>query len=216
MPTASITPAGYSPKQADESMISNGFEVKPDADLSGADLREANLYGANLAGANLTGANLTGANLHNTNLYSANLAGAHLTSANLHNTNLYAANLTDANLIGADLTRANLHSANLRDANLRDANLYAANLTDTIGQPLTIHGLASGSTTLSYTSTGWQLTIGCWKGTLDELRELIAKNEDWPEAKGEEITRRRPILQAAIALCEAHINTYPVEEETES
>ncbi|WP_258933239.1 hypothetical protein [Nesterenkonia pannonica] len=38
---------------------------------------------------------------------------------------------------------------------------------------------------------------------------MIAKDEGWPEAKGNEITRRRPYLEAALALCRVHMADHP-------
>ena len=54
------------------------------------------------------------------------------------------------------------------------------------------------------TPSGWHLRVGCWDGTVEELRELIATDDGWPEAEGEECARRRPSLQSLIAMCEAH------------
>jgi len=109
------------------------YDIKPDADLSGANLSGANLNGANLNGANLEGANLEGANLENAYLYNANLIGANLTKAKLYKTYLQGANLTGANLTKAELrvtflADANLTNANLKGADLSWANLHGANL----------------------------------------------------------------------------------------
>ncbi len=57
------------------SMIINGHEIKPGADLRGAKLKWSNLKGANLRGANLTEANLTGADLEGAYLGGANVKG---------------------------------------------------------------------------------------------------------------------------------------------
>lgn len=112
---------------------------------------------------------------------------------------------------GADLTYADLRDADLRDADLTRANLRGADLTNANGRPLRIQGLDSGNLVLSYANDSWQIQIGCWKGTIQELRELIAKNNGWPGATKEEIPIRRPILAAVATLCEAHIRAYPVE-----
>jgi len=146
------------------------------ADLEGADLEGADLEGANLRGANLRGANLRYADLRYANLRYANLRGA--------------------NLRDADLRGANLRGANLRGANLRGADL---------GGVLRIDGLPSGQVTLIPTPTGWDLRVGCWHGTPDNLRTLIASDDGWPEARGEEIGRRRPLLVAALSLIDAHM-----------
>ena len=160
--------------------------VAPDADLRGADLRDANLRGADLRGADLCGANLRNANLRGADLRNANLRGA--------------------NLGGADLTDADLCGANLRNANLRGANLtWAARAA----QILHLAGLPSGETIFMPTPTGWYLTVGCWEGELEDFKNLIASDEGWPAARGAEVTRRRPSLQAVAALCEAHVGLYP-------
>ena len=153
------------------------------------------LWRADLTGANLWRANLTGANL----TY-ADLTGANLTGANLSGADLWRANLTGANLSGADLTGANLTGANLSGADLRGANLGEAHWNG-----LQITGLPSGQLILSPTPDGWELHVGCWTGTIDDLRTLVAQDEGWPEAEGEEIALRRPGLQAALALIDAHV-----------
>ena len=38
---------------------------------------------------------------------------------------------------------------------------------------------------------------------------MIAKDDDWPEAEGEEIAVRRPMLTAAADICEAYANANP-------
>ena len=146
---------------------------------------ETYLWGANLSGADLRDANLLGANLTYANLTYANLSGA--------------------DLLGADLWGANLSGADLRDANLRDANLRGANLWGARWNGLQITGLPSGQIVLIPTSDGWELHVGCWTGTIDDLRTLIAQDEGWPEARGDEIALRRPGLQAALALIDAHV-----------
>ena len=156
--------------------VKNGGEVS----LPGADLTGANLRGANLRGANLRGANLAGADLRH-----ADLAGA--------------------DLRGANLNGANLRGANLRGANLAGARLYNAILDSTSWSGLRLNGLPSGQLTLIPTCDGWKLEVGCWRGTPDGLKKLIAQDKGWPEAKGDEIARRRPLLEAALALCETHM-----------
>ena len=70
---------------------------------------------------------------------------------------------------------------------------------------LQITELPSGQLTLIPTSDGWRIQLGCWSGTPDQLRALIAQDNGWPEAEGDEIDRRRPYLEAALALCEVHM-----------
>ena len=135
----------------------------------------------------LYGANLRGANLYGVNLYGADLRWTDLYGANLYGVNLYGADLYGANLYGADL---------------RGANLYGANML------LRLDGLPSGQATLVPTWKGWHLTVGCWSGTVQDLRDLIA-GTDWPEAKGGEQDRRRPGLTLLADLCDDHIARHP-------
>jgi hypothetical protein len=179
------------------------------ANLSGANLRGADLTGANLSGANLRGADLTGANLSGANLRGADLTGANLRDADLGGADLLGANLTGANLRGAYLLGAYLGGADLRGAYLRGANLSGANLRGADWDGLQITGLPSGQIVLTPTPDGWELRVGCWVGAIDRLRAIIAQDEGWPEAEGDEITRRRPGLQAALALIDAHIALHP-------
>ena len=127
--------------------------------------------------------------------------------ANLRGANLRGADLRGASLRGADLYGASLYGANLYGASLRGANLYGASLYGL----LTVSGLPSGGLTLLATVDGWRLTVGCWTGTPAELREMVAQDDGWPEATGDEVTRRRPGLLAAAALAEAHIAAFPDE-----
>ena len=127
----------------------------------------------------------------------ADLRDADLRDANLWGANLPYADLRDANLRGADLRDANLPYANLRDADLRDANLWGANL-----RSAGIIGLGetpSGGALIFPTCDGWTMQVGCWRGTPDELRALIAKDDGWPQAQGAEVARRRPYLAAILA-----------------
>ena len=136
-------------------------------------------------------ADLYGADLHGADLYGADLHGANLSWADLHGANLYGANLYGANLYGADLHGANLHRAAIS------------------ARILHLHGLPSGETIFIPTPQGWHLRVGCWDGTLDEFKALISQDEGWPEARGDEVTRRRPSLAATAALCEAHMALHP-------
>lgn len=147
-----------------------------------------------------------------------NAAHAEGKQPDLRGLDLRALNLSGLNLRNADLRRANLRDANLRDADLRGsylwgadlrgAKLRAADLRGGCWDGLQITNLPSGPLILTPTCDGWKLRVGCWRGTPDQLRTLIAQDEGWPEAKGEEVTRRRPYLQAALALCEAHMKDH--------
>ena len=159
-----------------------------------------------LRGAYLDGADLDGANLDGANLYGAYLGGA----------NLYGANLDGANLDGADLSRANLRGANLGGANLGGANLYWANLygANLRGAGiLHVEGLPSGTATLIPEPDGWALQIGCWRGTITELREMIACDDGWPEAVGAQIAERRPMLAALADMADAWAAANPLRLE---
>ena len=75
---------------------------------------------------------------------------------------------------------------------------------------LPIQAGASGDGFMVPTPDGWRITIGCWRNkTLDDLRDLIEDRVDWPQARGEERERRRPMLRAVLATCEAHIEQQP-------
>lgn len=190
------------------------------ANLAGVNLRNANLVSARLEGADLTGANLRGATLEHTflewaklvgaNLQGANLSCAHLTGADMGNVNLRgadlrAADLRKANLAGAPLMDACLQDADLTDANLDGVYLRRTNLAAAAGGVLQITGLYPYAATLIPTYLGWRLKIGCWEGTVDELRRLANRDEGWPEATGDEIKHRRPLLYAIIDMCETHM-----------
>jgi uncharacterized protein YjbI with pentapeptide repeats len=138
------------------------------------------------AKADLSGADLGGADLHG-----AYLGGADLRGAYLHGAYLHGAYLGGAYLHGADLRGADLHGAYLGGAGLGGAGV------------LHIDGLSSGSATLLAEHTGWRLKVGCWDGTTADLRELIAKDDGWPEASGEQIAVRRPMLAALADIADA-------------
>lgn len=164
------------------------------ADLSGADLRGADLSGADFTAANLRAANLRAADLGHADLTGADLGGADLRAANLWAADLRGANLWDANLRGADLWAANLYGADLRGANLRGVS----------GGALQVTGLHPHQALMIPTAHGWRLRVGCWQGTTQDLRNLIAKDHGWPDARGSQVTARRPLLNALADMCDAH------------
>lgn len=166
-------------------------------DLSDLDLSDMDLSYLDLSGVDLSGSNMS---------YS-NLARANLRGTDLAHTNLHCANLAYSNLRSSILTRANLSYADLSSAILTNAILYHANLTGVKMCGLFLKGLPSGRLSFIPTPEGWHLAIGCWEGTVDELRVMIAEDHGWPEARGEEIAMRRPVLKAMAATCEAFAAT---------
>lgn len=123
---------------------------------------------------------------------------------------LRGADLRGADLCGADLWGADLRGADLRGADMSGADLWGADLRDALLSYCFFGGLQisetpSGRVTLIPTCDGWRMQVGCWSGTPEELKTLIARDEGWPEAQGEEIRRRRPYLEAVLALCEVHM-----------
>ena len=130
--------------------------------------------------------------------------GRSLYGADLRGAILSGADLAGADLRRADLRRADLFGADLYGANLRWASLRWANLSGVRGGILTVDGLHPYRAILVPLTTGWWLTIECWEGATADLRALIARDEGWPEAKGEQIAIRRPMLAALADLCDAH------------
>jgi hypothetical protein len=168
------------------------------ADLRGANLREADLREANLRWANLSEADLSEADLREANLRWADLSGADLSEANLRWADMSGANLSEAYLSGADLREANLRWANLseadlsgadlrgadlREANLCGANLSRANLCCSLGSIFSDccwpgHG-EFGRRLLAVRIAGDDVYFcGCFLGSLDNLREYIAKGDE--------------------------------------
>ena len=148
---------------------------------------------------NLRKADLRGANLRKADLYGSNLRGA----------DLHGANLSWADLLQADLRGAKLHLANLRGANLYGVDLRGANLYGRLWDGLCIDGIHPYRCLLIPTPDGWRVTIGCWSGTVAELRSLIASDDGWPEATGEQAAERRPLLSAFCDLCDTHMAAHP-------
>lgn len=99
----------------------------------------------------------------------------------------------------------------LSGADLSGADLSWANLSGALHEHiLPINAGASGMGALYPQAEGWRVAIGCWRHhTLDDLDDLIADRVDWPEAVGEERERRRPLLAAIRATCDAFIDQMP-------
>lgn len=190
------------------------FAYLADLDLRGLDLSGANLTGAYLRGADLTGAVLSRADLTGAHLPDSRMYGTDLSLANLTDAYLGRADLRDATMMGAYMSRSDLYGADLYNANLRGAylvgaSLIGANFSGAYMHGLTIEGLPSGPLIFIPALEGWELTIGCWHGTTTELREMIAKDTGWPEAEGEEVAYRRPMLEAAADMCEVYAEAHP-------
>lgn len=139
------------------------------------------------------------------------LSWANLHGADLSRANLFGADLRGANLRGANLFGANLRGANLSRADLRGADLFGANLRGALHEHiLPINAGASGMGALYPQAEGWRVAIGCWRHrSLDEFADLLADRIDWPEARGKERERRRPLLQAIYGMCLAFVDQMP-------
>ena len=140
------------------------------------------------------GADLSGADLHEADIRGADLRGADLRGADLHE---------------ADLRKADLHGGDLSGVDLRGADLSGANLCGGLWDGLCIDGIHPYRCLLAPTPDGWEVTVGCWSGTVTELRSLIASDDGWPEATGEQIAERRPPLSAFCDLCDVHMAAHP-------
>jgi Pentapeptide repeats (8 copies) len=114
--------------------------------------------------------------------------------------------LTEAIAAKADLRGSNLRGSNLSGSNLSYSDLRGSDLrgSDLI---LSVTGLPSGHAILTPTPDGWHLRVGCWTGTTTELRTLIAANAGWPEAEGDQIVERRPMLAALADMADAWTTT---------
>ena len=102
------------------------------------------------------------------------------------------ADLRWSDLSGSDLSGSDLSRSDHSGSNLRSSSVVLA-----------VSGLPSGHVTFQPTPEGWWLRVGCWNGTTDELRALIAQDEGWPEARGAQVIARRPMLAAVADLCDA-------------
>lgn len=147
-------------------------------------------------------------NLHGLDLSGIDLSNVDLSHADLRNANLICTNLRGADLTGAILRGAILRGAILHGAVLTNADLTGADLRKMILTALFLDGLPSGQLIFIPTPDGWHLTIGCWTGTTDTLREMIA-GDNWPEAMDEEIAERRPMLIGAADMCDAFAVAHP-------
>ena len=194
---------------ADLSGLNLSFMDLHNADFRDADLSNAILHGVNLSGSDMTGARMPRADLRRADMSDAKLCYVNLRGAYLYRADMRAANLRGASLLQADLYRADLRNADLFSANLSCADLFYTVLTSANVVGLFLEGLPSGHLVFVPTPKGWQLIIGCWSGTTATLREMIAGDDDWPGAIGDEIIVRRPMLEAAADMCDSYANANP-------
>lgn len=173
--------------------------------------REERLDGAKLmemAGlSTLAGANLSGLSLSSIDLRHYDLSGADLRDSALMRADLRGAKLVGADLRGSLLSEAKLTGAELTRTRLDYKTALAGSISLRESPILAVYGLPSGPMTCwPIYPRGWYLHVGCWFGTVGELRDLIADQEaDWPEAEGEERTRREPLLLTLCALLDQHM-----------
>ena len=104
--------------------------------------------------------------------------------------------------------RPSARGANLRGADLGGANLRGANLPGSSPACRALGETPSGLAQLIATPDGWTMRVDCWTGTPDELRTLIAQDDGWPEARGTQVTERRPFLENALALARWHMDQH--------
>lgn len=133
-------------------------------------------------------------------LYDADMRDVDLSDLDLSKVFLYRANLRGAffsgtNLSGASLPWADMSFADLRGANLDGADLHETNLSWALGVVPLGHTPSGPARIVPLSNGTWWLTVGCWSGTTDNLRTLIA-GDDWPEAVGIERDLRRPVLES--------------------
>lgn len=168
--------------------------------LRNIDLAEANLYMADLTAVDLCGANLR----------KADLSFAKLVWTDLILADLYGADLSGANAHGIDLKKANLSKTNLIGSNLYMAELSSAMAFTRRGNTMAFTRMAPGSGYLVPTPTGWEITIGCWKGKpFEDFRAAVKGEAEWPEPEWLEQKSHRSIFEALLALCEIHISAHP-------
>ena len=137
------------------------------------------------------------------------LNGVDLRGADLHGADLSGIDLSWANLHGAYLRGVDLRGANLAGADLTGADLIRANLAGAAWDGFCVDGIHPYRCLLVPTPDGWTVIIGFWTGTVAGLRALISRDDDWPEATGDQIADGRPRLAAFCDLCDAHIATHP-------
>ena len=138
--------------------------------------------------------------------------GADFRGADFRKEDFQGANFRDSDFRDATLWGANLQHADFRGANLLEADFWGADLRGVKGGILQVTGLHPHHQAIMVPTTdGWLLRIGCWQGTTQGLRDLIAKDDGWPSARGEQITQRRPLLASLADMCDAHAAAHTAE-----
>ena len=158
----------------------------------------------------LSGLDLSNLDLSNLDLSCLNLSKSNLSRSNLSLSNMSECDLSDADLSWSNMSGTVLCGSRLRGSNLRWVDLNGADLRWINWDGLLVEGLHPHYRRLLVPEPeGWWVLIGCWEGTVEELRDLIAKDEGWPEARGSEILQRRPLLSVFADLCDAYAAMKP-------
>ena len=176
----------------------NVYEIKNDANLSGANLEGANLASANLEGASLYRANLAAAALIGANLEGARLEGADLSRADLRFSRMSNANLTNAIMIGTnpDPRVFNLQGNEL-DNSLVAITFEAREQLAALGQNDTAIGEQLTALGNNDTAIGEQLTALGQNDTA--IGEQITKLGENDESIMAEINAMKAQLQTLVA-----------------
>lgn len=198
--------------------------------LEGVRVDDADLTGASMDNVNATGlrairSDFSSSRIEDSNFQSSTLPGSVFARAYVRNTRFVFANLSNTNLEATSFIRCNLgsvrlHMATMIGAELTGSDLYMARTSGTMftsDHGVGIYaqaGLPSGPVYMFPTSEGWELHVGCWYGSVNDLEWMISSDEGWPEAEGEECDRRRPGLQALVASLRAHQELYREEHDS--
>lgn len=177
-------------------LVGRGLDsMRPFTDLRYLDLQEVDLRGLDLSTTNFSQSNLRYAELTD-----ADLSGSNFVGTDLRGAWMTRANLTDARMVDTRTKNLELVGANLTGVDLRRSGVMGW------GVLTLLRVLPSGDAQLVPTPAGWYLRVGCWGGTPAELRELVSQDDDWPEARGSQVARRRPGLLALLDLVDFHMD----------
>ena len=123
----------------------------------------------------LSGTDFYGLDLRGMDLSYADLSGMDLSYEDLSRTNLQGADLSYADLSGTKLYYANLHNTNLHSTNLSRANTINAIGIDVICVQL---NTSDKNRQIQYYVQLKKITVGCFSGTLDELKKAVDEKHD--------------------------------------